>query len=167
MSEPRWLDDDEQRAWLKLAAVMTLLPAALDSQLQRDAELTHAGYLVLAMLSEVPERQLRMHELASRTNASAPRMSHVVRKLEERGWVRRERDPLDGRGQLAVLTEAGWEKLVATAPGHVAQVRRLVFDALEPQEVARLEEVGARLLTKLDPEHRFRATGRAATRADD
>ncbi|MFB9377657.1 MarR family winged helix-turn-helix transcriptional regulator [Kineococcus gynurae] len=159
MDEPRWLDDDQQRAWLKLVALTTLLPAALDQQLQRDADLTHAGYMVLAMLSQDPQHRLRMSDVASRTNSSAPRMSHVVRKLEERGWVRRERDPQDGRGLFAVLTEPGMEKLVRTAPGHVEQVRQLIFDVLQPEEVATLEVLGARLLTRLDPDSRFAASG--------
>ena len=156
--QPRWLDPDERRAWLKLVAVVTLLPAALDSQLQRDADLTHTGYMVLAMLSESPGRRLRMSEVASRTNSSAPRVSHVVRKLEDRGWVRREADPADGRGQFAVLTDAGWEHIVATAPGHVEAVRRMVFDVLEREDVAALEELGAKLLTRLDPHSRFSAS---------
>ncbi|NAZ88199.1 MarR family transcriptional regulator [Kineococcus sp. T90] len=152
------MDPDERRAWLKLAAVVTLLPAALDSQLQRDGDLTHTGYMVLAMLSESPGRRLRMSEVASRTNSSAPRVSHVVRKLEDRGWVRREADPADGRGQFAVLTDAGWQHIVATAPGHVEAVRRLVFDVLEREDVAALEELGAKLLTRLDPHSRFAAS---------
>ncbi|WP_432537792.1 MarR family winged helix-turn-helix transcriptional regulator [Kineococcus arenarius] len=155
---PRWLDADERRAWLKLTAVCTLLPAALDSQLQHDADLTHTGYLVLAMLSESAERRLRMSEVAARTNSSAPRVSHVVRKLEERGWVRREADPADGRGHFAVLTDAGWDKIVATAPGHVEAVRRLVFDVLDGGDVAALEELGGKLLTRLDPGSRFTAS---------
>ncbi|MCI2239561.1 MarR family transcriptional regulator [Kineococcus sp. TRM81007] len=155
---PRWLDADERRAWLKLAAVVTLLPAALDSQLQRDADLTLTGYMVLAMLSESSHGRLRMSEVAARTNSSAPRVSHVVRKLEERGWVRREADPADGRGQFAVLTAEGRDKIDGTAPGHVEAVRRLVFDALEDEDVAALEQLGGRVLTRLDPHSRFTAS---------
>ncbi|WP_337062192.1 MarR family winged helix-turn-helix transcriptional regulator [Kineococcus sp. G2] len=155
---PRWLDADEQRAWLKLAAVITLLPAALDSQLQRDAELTLTGYMVLAMLSESASGRLRMSEVAARTNSSAPRVSHVVRKLEERGWVRREADPADGRGQFAVLTAEGRDKIADAAPGHVEAVRHLVLDVLRDEDVAALEELGGRLLTRLDPHSRFTAS---------
>lgn len=158
MTETRWLDPDERRAWLKLAAVFTLLPAALDQQLQRDADLTHTGYMVMAMLSETPDHRLRMSEVAARTNSSAPRTSHVVRKLEDRGWVRRERDTSDGRGQWAQLTEAGWAKLVDTAPGHVEAVRRLVFDGLDAGDVADLEELGGKVLRLLDPQGRFRVS---------
>ena len=103
----RWLDDEEQDAWRQLAAVITRLPAALDTQLQRDADLTHFGYWVLAMLSEEPTGPLRMSELAARANSSLSRLSHGVGRLEKQGWVRRERSPDDGRGSVAVLTDAG------------------------------------------------------------
>ena len=152
MSGTRWLDADEQRAWRRLAAVVQLLPAAMDAQLQRDTGLTHFGYWVLAMLSEAPERSLRMSELAARSNASASRLSHVVTRLECRGWVRRERATEDGRGNVAVLTDAGWEAVVAAAPGHVENVRQLVFDGLDHEQVAELFEVCDRLLASLDPE---------------
>lgn len=145
----RWLSDDEQRAWRRLALVTTLLPASLESQLQRDAGLTHFGYWVLAMLSEAPCRSLRMSELAALANGSQSRLSHLVAKLEERGWVRRERVGEDGRGAMAVLTDAGYDKVVASAPGHVEEVRRLVFDALTPDQVAALEDVCAAIAARL------------------
>ncbi len=145
----RWLSDDEQRAWRRLALVTTLLPASLESQLQRDAGLTHFGYWVLAMLSEAPSRSLRMSELAALANGSQSRLSHLVAKLEERGWVRRERVGEDGRGAMAVLTDAGYDKVVASAPGHVEEVRRLVFDALTPDQVAALEDVCAAIAARL------------------
>jgi DNA-binding MarR family transcriptional regulator len=134
----RWLSDEEQQVWRRLAGVMILLPAALESQLQRDAQLTHFGYWAMAMLSESPNRSLRMSELALMANGSQSRLSHLISRLEERGWVRRERVGEDGRGYVAVLTDAGYEKVVATAPGHVEEVRRLVFDRLSPEQVAAL-----------------------------
>jgi DNA-binding MarR family transcriptional regulator len=137
----RWLSDDEQRAWRRLGAVTMLLPAALESQLQRDSGLTHFGYWVLAMLSEAPGRSRRMSELAAVANGSQSRLSHLVAKLEEKGWVRRERVGDDGRGYVAVLTDAGYDKLAACAPAHVAEVRRLVFDALTPEQVQALDEI--------------------------
>ena len=158
---PRWLDPAERRAWLRVAALIELLPAALDAQLQRDADLTAAGYLMLAMLSEHPERALRMSELAARSNASPSRVSHVVSKLERQGYVRREKCREDGRGQIAVLTDAGWEKVVATAPGHVAKVRELVLDPLTPGQLAQLDTIVARMLDVLDPEGRYAATALA------
>lgn len=146
----RWLDDEEQAAWRQLAAVITRLPAALDAQLQRDADLTHFGYWVLAMLSEAPGGSLRMSELAARANASLSRLSHGVGRLEKPGWVRRERSPDDGRGSVAVLTEAGRAKIEAAAPDHVAEVRRLVFDGLDAEAVRRLAEIGRLLATNID-----------------
>jgi DNA-binding MarR family transcriptional regulator len=152
MGETRWLSDDEQRAWRKLATVMTLLPAALDAQLQRDATLTHFAYFVLAMLSEAPGRALRMSELAARSSSSPSRLSHTVARLESRGWVRRYRSSEDGRGQVAELTEEGFIALVATAPGHVEAVREYVLDALTGKQVEQLNEICTALLTRLDPD---------------
>jgi DNA-binding MarR family transcriptional regulator len=146
----RWLTDDEQRAWRRLGAVTMLLPAALESQLQRDAGLTHFGYWVLAMLSESPGRTRRMSELAALAHGSQSRLSHTVAKLEERGWVRRERVGEDGRGYAAVLTEHGYDMVVATAPGHVEEVRRLVFDALTPEQVQALDQICAAIVARLD-----------------
>lgn len=152
MDQERWLTDEEQRAWRSLVGLIMLLPAALDTQLQRDARLTHFAYTVMAMLSESPTRSARMSELAALANGSQSRLSHLVARLEERGWVRRERTPDDGRGYVAVLTDAGYEKVVASAPGHVAEVRKLVFDALTPEQVARMEELARAILAKVDPD---------------
>ena len=105
----------------------------LDSQLRRDADLTHFEYFVLAMLSEAPDRTLRMTALAQRTNATLPRLSHVVRRLEDRGLVERFPCPEDGRATNARLTEAGWDAVVAAAPGHVDTVRHHVIDAAHPR----------------------------------
>jgi DNA-binding MarR family transcriptional regulator len=145
----QWLTDEEQRAWRRLGAVTMLLPAALESQLQRDAGITHFGYWVLAMLSESPGRSRRMSELAALAHGSQSRLSHLVSKLEERGWVRRERVDDDGRGYVAVLTDEGYDMVVATAPSHVAEVRRLVFDVLTPEQVMALDEICAAMVDRL------------------
>ncbi|MGZ4633099.1 MAG: MarR family winged helix-turn-helix transcriptional regulator [Actinomycetes bacterium] len=147
----RWLNDDEQRVWRAFLGMAELLPAALDQQLQRDSEMTHSSYIVLAMLSEAPGRALRMSDLAARANSSPSRLSHTVSRLESRGLVRRERSADDGRGNIAVLTDAGWDVVVATAPGHVEAVRRYVFDALTPEQVCQLEAIASAILGKLDP----------------
>ncbi len=148
----RWLTGDEQHAWRNLAAVTMLLPAALEAQLQRDADLTHFGYWVLVALSEAPDRSVRMSELASRSNGSQSRLSHLVARLEDRGWVSRQRTAEDGRGYLATLTDAGFAKLAEAAPGHVAAVRSLVFDALTPEQVSHLDEVCAAIAARLGPD---------------
>jgi DNA-binding MarR family transcriptional regulator len=152
-----WLEPAEREAWLRLIAVVELLPGALDAQLRRDSGLTHFEYYVLAMLSEAPERTLRMTSLAQRTNATLPRLSHVVRRLEDRGLVERFPCLEDGRATNARLTETGWEAVVAAAPGHVTTVRRNVLDPLTDEQVGQLREIADALLTRLDPEGRMTA----------
>lgn len=139
--EPRWLDETEQQAWRAFLAYVARLDDELDRQLQRDAGMPHAYYQVLAMLSEAPGRTMRMSELAQVTLSSPSRLSHAVARLEEKGWVRRERHPTDRRGALAVLTDDGFAALVAAAPGHVAAVRRALFDRLEPAQVRQLRSI--------------------------
>jgi len=155
MEDVRWLTPQQLAAWTRFVAVVELLPGALDSQLQRDAELTHFEYFTLAMLSEAPERTLRMTALASATNSTLPRLSHVVSRLEKRGFVERMPCPEDRRATNARLTETGWEKVVATAPGHVQTVRENVVDVLNARDISDLERVMGKLLTTLDPDDRF------------
>ena len=128
--EPRWLSDEEMQAWLVLAGLMIRLPSALDTQLRQDAGISHFEYQVLAVLSMSAQRTLRMSVLASFAEGSLSRLSQVVGRLESRGWVRRTPDPDDGRYTLAILTDAGWEKVVASAPGHVEAVRQAGFSTL-------------------------------------
>lgn len=159
-----WLDEEERVAWIRLVALVELLPGVLDSQLRRDAGLTYFDYFVLAMLSETPHRVLRMTELADRTNATLARLSHVVSRLEDRALVKRVPCPGDRRATNVQLTDAGWEKLVATAPGHVTTVRRQVFDALDRQQVRELAEIARDILRKIDPDSRM--TGHALREAE-
>jgi len=150
-TEVQWLSRDELAAWVRLAAVLELLPGVLDSQLRRDAEVTSFEYYVLAMLSEAPERTLRMTALAAQTNSTLPRLSHVVRRLEDRGLVERFPCPDDGRATDARLTGAGWQKVQKAAPGHVANVRQHVIDALSPDQLHRVTTILDALLHRLDP----------------
>ena len=150
--DTRWLTQEERAAWVRLAAMVELLPGVLDSQLRRDAELTNFDYYVLAMLSEAPSRTLRMTALAGQTNATLPRLSHVVKRLEDRGLVERFPCPQDGRATNARLTAAGWRKVVAAAPGHVEAVREHVIDALTPEQIGQLTEIADAVLTRLDPD---------------
>ena len=143
---PRWLTDEQQHTWRRFIEVMIKVPAALEAQLQRDAGLTHMGYIVLVRLSEQPDRRLAMSKLAKAVTASLSRLSHVVARLEGQGWVRRERDPEDGRVQIAVLTDAGFEKIRESAPGHVEAVQQLVFDRLSPAQVRHLAKLADTLL---------------------
>jgi DNA-binding MarR family transcriptional regulator len=153
----RWLDDEEQRTWRAWLTVAELLPRALDAQLQRDAGISHAAYVVLAMLSESPSRSRRMSDLARRANQSQSRLSHTVARLEERGWVRRERSAEDGRGNVAVLTDDGWEIVRSVAPGHVAAVRQAMFDPLAPEQTKVLGDVLEAIAQRIDPDGSLRA----------
>ena len=155
--DTHWLDADERAAWLRLAAVVELLPGALDTQLRRDSGLTHFEYFVLAMLSEAPDHSLRMTALAHRTNGTLPRLSHVIARLEARGLVERFPCPEDRRATNARLTPAGWDTVVAAAPGHVGAVRHNVLDPLSRNQIEQLTAIGDALLTRLDPEGRFAA----------
>lgn len=141
-----WLSDEQQAAWRPFVALLLRLPAVLDAQLQKDAGITHFDYLVLSGLSEAPGRTLRMSELAATASSSLSRLSHVVSRLEARGWVRREPCPGDGRFINAVLTEDGWEKVRATAPGHVAAVRELLIGILSEEEFAQLGAISQKVL---------------------
>ncbi|RBY89628.1 MarR family winged helix-turn-helix transcriptional regulator [Blastococcus sp. TF02A-30] len=152
----QWLDEQQQRTWRAWLSVAELLPRVLDAQLQRDAGISHAAYVVLAMLSEAPDRSRRMSDLARRANQSQSRLSHTVARLEERGWVRRERSAEDGRGNVAVLTDAGWDVVVKLAPGHVDAVREAVFDPLTAGQAAALGEALEAVLERLDPDHSLR-----------
>lgn len=146
----RWLDADEQATWLALVRMLIRLPAALDRQLRQDSDVSHFEYQVLASLSEAPERTLRMSVLAELTEGSLPRLSQVVGRMEQRGWVRRCTDATDGRYTLATLTDAGWDKVVQTAPGHVDEVRRLVFDPLTKAQQQHLRAVSGRVCAAVD-----------------
>lgn len=140
------------QTWLALSSVLVRLPDALDAQLQRNAGISHFEYQVMAMLSTSPERTRRMSELAGLADGSLSRLSRVVDRLEKRGWVCRRPDPDDGRYTLALLTEQGWGKVVETAPGHVAAVRRLVFDPLTKAQVRQLRDIGSRIMRAIGPD---------------
>ncbi len=146
-----WLDGTQLRAWVRLVAVLERLPGVLDAQLRRDSGLTHFEYYVLAILADADDRTLRMSEVARRTSATLPRLSHVVRRLEDRGLVERMPCPSDARSTNARLTEAGWQKMVQAAPGHVRTVRHHVIDALSGEQIDQLAEIGEAILHRLDP----------------
>ncbi|MET0233643.1 MAG: MarR family transcriptional regulator [Kibdelosporangium sp.] len=147
---PRWLTERELDAWLRLTRVLFLLPSALDSQLRNDVGMPHAYYQILAILSAEPDRSMRMAELARVTGTTPSRLSHAVSTLEQRGWVERRACPTDKRGQVAYLTDAGMTSLETAAPGHVEEVRRLVFDQLSTDEVDQLRTITGKLLTGLE-----------------
>ncbi|MEV6070745.1 MarR family transcriptional regulator [Nocardia sp. NPDC052001] len=145
----KWLNPMEQRAWRTVIALTTRLPAALDTQLQRESGITHFEYFVMTLLSEEPGHRLQLSELAQKANASLSRLSHVISKLERLGWA--ERVSISGRrGAQAVLTDAGFQKVTEAAPGYLECVRGLVFDGLDKDQTKELLELGEALLQQLD-----------------
>lgn len=149
-AEPRWLRGDELATWMSMARVLTLLLPALERRLERDADLNWMEYHVLAKLSEQDGHTMRMSGLADLASSSLSRLSHVVKRLEGQGFVRRETDPCDGRYTNATLTSEGYGKLAASAPAHVEAVRSLVFDTLEPGEAESLRSAFDRIFAAVD-----------------
>jgi DNA-binding MarR family transcriptional regulator len=135
MAGTRWLNAEEMRAWRAFVIGSTRLQEAFDRDLV-DHDLSMADYEVLAHLSEAPGRRLRMSELADISLISRSRLSHRMKVLESMGWVTREVCTDDRRGFFAVMTDSGWEKIVAAAPDHVASVRKHLIDVLTPEEMA-------------------------------
>ncbi|HUC13941.1 MAG TPA: MarR family transcriptional regulator, partial [Acidimicrobiales bacterium] len=146
----RWLTAEEERGWRAVASVMHKLRWALECQLEQDSDLSFIEYHALARLSEEPDRTLRMSELAVLTNSSLSRLSHLVTRLEKWGFVRREADKTDGRFTNAILTKAGYAKLVSSAPAHVAAVRQLVIDEFGPAELEQLHDFCERIVAQVD-----------------
>ncbi len=149
-SEPRWLDETEMHTWLPLLRVVQLLPQSLDRQLREQAGINHVYYMLLSILSAQPGRRLPLTELAVSAAMSQSRASHAVTSLEKRGWVERHPDPADRRVQLITVNDEGLQVLAVTAPGHVAEVRRLVFDQLDLDDVAHLRRIALKLVAVLD-----------------
>ncbi|HEX4362054.1 MAG TPA: MarR family transcriptional regulator [Pseudonocardia sp.] len=149
MAHTRWLDDDEQRTWRAFLAANRLLMDSLDRQLQHEAGIPHTYYEILVRLSEVPERALRMSQLAASSMSSRSRLSHAVARMEETGWVRRRECATDRRGAVCELTDAGMAAIKAAAPGHVEAVRTHLFDQLTPEQVVALREISQAVATHL------------------
>jgi DNA-binding MarR family transcriptional regulator len=149
MSEPRWLSDAEQGTWRAFLELTRRLDSQLDRDLQRDAGMPLAYYVILSMLSEAPGRTLRMSQLAQLTWSSRSRLSHAADRLEEKGWVRRDTCAADRRGAWATLTDDGLTVLEAAAPSHVESVRRLLFDQLTPAQVGALGEISRIVAARL------------------
>lgn len=145
-----WLTPPELDAWLSIVRLATWLPWSIDQQLQRDADLNMTEYQVMAMLSARPGRTMQMSTLAEITNSSLSRLSHLVKRLEQRGLVRREQDAVNGRITNAVLTDEGMELIVRVAPGHVAHVRSLVIDVLTPEQLRRMGRDAERIVGQID-----------------
>lgn len=144
-----WLSADELETWHAVNLLLARLPAVLGEQLQRDSHLSFVEYYVLAGLSDQPDRTIRMSNLAALANSELSRLSHLIRRLERRGFVRREPDPSDGRFTRAILTPDGFAHLEEAAPGHVAQVRHAVFDVLDTDQQHALRTVAREIVNRL------------------
>ena len=125
---------------MSVVYLLIKLPWAIDSQLQRESGLSMAEYMAMAMLSNAPQRTMRMSDLAKVTNASLSRLSHLVKRLEQREWIRREQDSVDARVTNAILTDVGLAALSSAAPGHVRGIRKLVLDSLPAGHLRRLAQ---------------------------
>lgn len=144
--EPRWLTPEEREAWLFISSIIFNLTRRLENQLQREADLSYVEYMVLAMLSESPELSLTMTELALTTNTLPARLSRVVARLEKDSLVERSISREDRRVSICHLLPAGLERIQQVAPGHVAEVRRQIFDRLNEQQVYDLANIGTSVL---------------------
>jgi len=149
-TQPRWLNDTERQAWVPFVGLLLKLPHALDSAMRQRTGLSHFEYVVMAAMSESEGRTRPMSELADLVNASLSRLSHVVARLEQRGWVRRSTSPDSRRVTLATLTDDGMALVVATAPEHVEAVRALVIDVLKPAQLKQLAAISSQLLGNLE-----------------
>jgi len=155
MTETRWLDAEEARAWRGWLSMADRLHSQLASDLLADSGLSYADYQILVHLSESPEGMVRMSDLADRLDWSKSRVSHQVSRMQARGLVRREECPSDARGAFAVLTEAGMNQIRSAAPGHVGSVRRHFVDLLGRDDLSTLASIAQRVLEHLraDPDH--------------
>ncbi|RYJ23337.1 MarR-family transcriptional regulator [Streptomyces sp. L-9-10] len=145
-----WLTAHEKEAWTGLVSLVLLLPGRLESPLQHGAGLTLFEYLTLSHISEAPERRIRMSDLAYLASGSLSRLSNVVKRFEQRGWVERSPDPDDGRYTVAALTDAGYDMVAAAAPTHVRSVRQYVLDPLTAADQQALARIAAKLRVRPD-----------------
>ena len=147
-SPPRWLTEEEQRAWRAYIRLAQLLMRQLDRDLHRFGLSMH-DYEILVELSEAPRKRMRMTELADRTAQSRSRLSHQINRMETKGLVIREGCEGDKRGTFAVLTDHGLATIGKVAPFHVASVREHFVDQLNPAELTALTEAYMPVLEKL------------------
>jgi DNA-binding MarR family transcriptional regulator len=151
-----WLNDDQQKAWRHVVGLFMTLPGAIDSDLQRNAGLSMYEYLVLASLSETADRMLQMSDLAHRANSSLSRLSHLISRLEKRGWVIKRPCENDRRASTVVLTAAGEKKIREAAPGHARLVQELVVEPLSPEQLQQLGEAASTVVQAIDTANRAR-----------
>lgn len=147
--EANWLSESQQRVWRAFLAGSARINEHLDNEL-RPFGLDLGEYEILVCLSEAPNRQMRMSELASAVRQSRSRLTHAVSRLEKKGIVARSNCPSDGRGVIATLTDAGLALLERAAPAHVNSVREAFVDAVSPTD---FQAIGRAMTAVLDTEH--------------
>ncbi|GGD64262.1 MarR family winged helix-turn-helix transcriptional regulator [Microbacterium murale] len=147
------MTQEQSRAWLALISTAELLPAALDAQLQRDADLTHYEFILLSTLQR--GGAMRLSDLAAATNATLPRCSKVVSRLQQRGLLERAESTTDRRSVLLKLSRQGRRRLVLATPDHFATAHRLVLDRLTPAQLDALADALEPVVQALDPQQRF------------
>ena len=140
------LTPEQRETWVTYVLAHSAVLDALDRRLQRVAGLAHSHFAILQVVSQAPDATARMSEVATALRFSPSRLSHAVKRLESDGWVERRPDPDDGRGQLVALTDVGHARIDEIAPGHIAAVRKLMFDHLTPEQVTQLNEINQALL---------------------
>ena len=148
----RWLEPHEDRAWRAYRRLFTMLESRLARDLAEGSDLSMADYTVLSNLVEAEERRWRVSELADYMQWSPSRLSHQLTRMEKRGLVERQAVPDDGRGAMAVLTEAGYEAIRNATPGHMKAVRRHMIDLLDPDELEVLGDIAERVVEHLQAE---------------
>jgi DNA-binding MarR family transcriptional regulator len=158
MADPP-LNDDEELAWRSLMRLVYTLRPALDEDLQRSCGLSSTEYSVLMHLSESSDRQLRMSDLADRTNLSPSRISRVINKMAQVGLVKRRPGAGDGRNTYATLTRSGLSSLRRAWPHHLRSVRKRAFDHLTSEETHVLGPILQRLAETGDASRSSTAPG--------
>jgi DNA-binding MarR family transcriptional regulator len=145
MTETPWLSDEEQRMWRGFQSMWRTLDRTLERDLMEGAALSGADFSVLVPLSEAPGQQLRARDLGVFLDWDRSRLSHQIRRMEQRALVARSNCPTDARGTIIELTELGWTTLQQAAPGHVQAVRLNFFDALTEADVVALDDICRRV----------------------
>ena len=145
MTQTRWLNQQEQRMWRSFQGMWRNLDRAVERDLMDGAALSAADFAVLVALSEAPDRRLRARDLGRCLDWDRSRLSHQIRRMEQRELLTRSNCPTDARGTFIELTEHGWEMVAQAAPGHVQAVRDYFFDVLTDADVVALDDISRRV----------------------
>ena len=154
MSDVRWLNEREERAWRALEFMQMRLEAELARQLATESGLSYPDYLVLVALTDHPQGRLRLFELGRVLGWEKSRLSHHVARMTDRGLVKKEKCDSDRRGAFVAITKRGGKEIESAAPGHVRTVRRLFIDPLTPDELDVIATAAERVLADMDDARR-------------